>query len=190
MRQELTRAIEKTARAVVEEIHTALPCEITHVDTKRGTVSVQPKGKYVTSDKKVLSYPVLTEVPVVFPYCQQSEVGIAFPIKRGDCCIVIISEVELDEWRSGARSEGPLRFDLSSAMAIPGLLNGETNLVSKAIKSNSVVIGSPKAEVSVGDNVEVNVGSTNFIVSERGIAIGGDLKVEGNISYTGTILKK
>lgn len=187
MLQEFTQEVEDTARAVVNEIHTALPGEIVSFNAGSGTATVKPVGKYVTSDGKELDYPVITEAPLAFPFCQQAGVGVAFPVNKGDSCIIIISEVELDAWRSGAESEGSLRFDLTSAMVIPGLLDGGSDLVAKAAKLNAVVVGSSGSEVIVGgDSVQVEVGDTKLEVSESGIAIGGNLKVKGNISYTGS----
>ena len=174
MRQELTQAIENTARAVVNDIHTALPGEIVSFDADKNMAVVHPVGKFVTTDGTSFDYPQIADVPLVFPYCATANVGIAFPVKAGDSCIIIISETELDEWRSGAVSEGPLRFDLTSAVAIPGLLKQGNGLVSKAVTENSVVVGA---------------GNTLFSVSENGIAVRGDLKVEGNISYTESLIK-
>lgn len=80
MLQEVTAEIEKTAKAVVNEIHTALPGEIISFDG--GMATVKPIGKYVTSDGVKLDYPTITEAPVIFPFCQSSGVGIAFPVKK------------------------------------------------------------------------------------------------------------
>lgn len=188
MLQELSQEIENTARAVVDEIHTALPGEIISFNASSGLAVVQPNGKYVTSDGKTLSYPTITEVPLVFPFCQQAGVGMAFPVNKGDSCVIIVSEVELDEWRSGADSEGSLRFDLTSAMAIPGLLWGGGDLISKAAKKNAVVIGASGTEMTVsGDGVDVSVGGVTFSVSEDGIAVGGNLKVKGSVTCTGDV---
>ena len=172
MLQEFSQEVENTARSVVDEIHTALPATIVAFDAAKGLANVQPIGKYVTADGSLINYPTITEAPIVFPYSQQSNVGIGFPIKVGDSCMVIISEVELDEWRSGADSEGSLRFDLTSAMVIPGLIKGNVKLTSKATNSNAVVISS---------------GSSEITVSKGGIAISGSLTVSGNITCTGDI---
>lgn len=188
MLQELSQEIEDTARAVMNEMHTAMPGEIVSFDASNGMAVVQPNGKYVTSDGKSLMYPVITEVPLAFPFCQQAGVGMAFPVNKGDGCIIIISEVELDEWRSGAESESSLRFDLTSAMAIPGLLWGGGDLIAKAAKKNAVILGASGAELTVsGDGVMIDAGGATFEVSDSGIAIGGNLKVKGNISYTGSL---
>lgn len=189
MLQEFTHEVERTARAVVNEIHTALPGKIISVDEGRGTASIQPCGKYVTSDGKSLAYPVITEVPLVFPFCQQSGAGMIFPVCKGDSCVVVVSEVELDEWRSGAESEGSLRFDLSNAIAIPGLFTVGEKILSEAMQKNAVIISDANAKVVVArDNINVGIGDTHMTVSERCITVRGDLNVEGNISYTGNLI--
>lgn len=188
MMQEFSQQVEETARAVVDEIHTAMPGTVISFDPGSGTVTVKPNGKYVTADGKRLDYPQITDVPVTFPFCQTAGVGIAFPVGKGDSCLIIISEVELDEWRTGAESEGSLRFDLTSAMCVPGLLEGGGDIISKACQNNAVVVAAGGTEIMVSDDSAVIAsGDTKMTVSEAGVAISGDLKVDGNISSTGTI---
>ena len=125
MLQEVTAEIEKTAKAVVNEIHTALP--------------------------------TITEAPVIFPFCQSSGVGIAFPVKKGDSCIILVSEVELDAWRTGSDSLGSLKFDLSSAMVIPGLLEKSYEPMIRASSGNAVITGAIKAgSVSLKNHTHVD----------------------------------
>jgi hypothetical protein len=182
MLQELTQEIENTAKAVVNEIHTALPGEIVSYDAGAGTAAVQPVGKFVTSDGTELAYPTITEAPVCFPFCQNAGVGIAFPVKKGDSCIIIISEVELDAWRSGAESEGSLRFDLTSAMIIPGLLEGGCVASQKASSENAVVVTAGDVTVTVsGGGCMIDTGSTVMNVTDSGVSIKGNLNVTGNI---------
>lgn len=188
MLQEFAQQVEETARSVVNEIHTALPGEIVSFNPDSGMATVQPNGKYVTPDGTQLAYPTITEVPVTYPYCQSAGVGIAFPVSKGDSCLIIISEVELDEWRSGAESEASLRFDLTSAMAIPGLLLGGGDIISKACKQNAVVIGAGGTEVIVSsDSATIEADGKQLKVSDSGIEITGNLKVKGNITATGSI---
>ena len=188
MLQEFTQQVEDTARAVMNEIHTALPGNVLSFNPSTGTATVKPEGKYVLSNGKKLDYPTITEVPVVFPYCQSGGVGVAFPVVKGDSCIIIISEVELDEWRSGAESEAPLRFDLSSALCIPGLLDGGSDLVQKANKKNAVVIGAGDVEITVtSDEALVDTGSTQLSVTDSGVEITGNVKVKGNLTCTGVM---
>ena len=190
MLQEFTAEIEQTAKAVVNEIHTALPGEIVSYNAGVGTATVKPIGKYVTSDGKELNYPTITEAPVCFPFCQNAGVGIAFPVKKGDSCIIIISEVELDSWRSGADSEGSLRFDLTSAMVIPGLLEGGNEASEKAAKENSVIVTAGDVTLSVsGDGCKVDTGSTVMNITDDGVSIKGNLTVTGDVKAGSVSLK-
>lgn len=190
MLQEFTAEIEQTAKAVVNEIHTALPGEIISYNAGLGTATVKPIGKYVTSDGKELNYPTITEAPVCFPFCQNAGVGIAFPVKKGDSCIIIISEVELDSWRSGADSEGSLRFDLTSAMVIPGLLEGGNEASEKAAKENSAIVTAGDVTLAVsGDGCKVDTGSTVMNITDDGVSIKGNLTVTGDVKAGSVSLK-
>lgn len=140
MLQEFTNEIKKMARAAVDNSHTAIPGKITAIDSGTGLATVQPYGKFVTSDKQKLDYPALTDVPLVLPFSQSSGCGIAFPVAVGDDCLVIFSEIELDAWRSGAEAEGMLRHDLTNAIAIPGLLKNAGSQIAQANSQKSVVI--------------------------------------------------
>lgn len=182
MMQEFAQQIEETARAVVDEIHTAMPGTVISFDPSSGTAAVKPSGKYVIADGIALDYPQISDVPVVFPFCQAAGVGIAFPVNKGDSCLLIISEVELDEWRSGAESEGTLRFDLASAICIPGLQEGGFDAMKKAFRNNAVIVSGGGSEIMVSDDcVTITAGAASISVSGSDIAVRGNLRVYGNI---------
>lgn len=188
MMQELVQEIENTVMDVMKGIHTAMPGTISSFDPGSGKATVKPSGKFTASGGRRMAYPAISDVPVAFPVCQSAGVGVAYPVKAGDSCIIIISEVELDEWRSGAESEGSLQFDLSSAMAVPGLLVGGGEMIQKACARDAVVIAGGASEVMVSeDQITASIGDTEFRLTEAEIAIRGDLKVDGDISYTGSL---
>lgn len=178
--------IEKTARSAANDIHTSIPGEIVSFDSASCTAVVKPNGYFITPNGKKLKYPTITDAPVVFPFSESCGVGIAYPVKPGDGCLIIISEVELDEWRSGSVSEAPLRFDLTSGVVIPGMLAGGSEIVQKAYDNNAVVIGAMGTEVMIKEKeIKAVVDDTEIKVSKSGIDLRGDLKVKGNIKYTG-----
>lgn len=188
MLQEFTQSVHDTAQEIVNGIHTALPGEIINFDKNNCTATVKPVGKYVTTDGTQLPYPVITDVPVLFPYCQTANVGFAFPLTKGDCCIIIVSEIELDEWRSGAESEAPLRFDLTNSIAIPGLVKGEIDIVSKACEENAAIMASGSTLFMVSsEGVIMESGSAKLSVSSSGINVRGSLNVTGDINTTATV---
>lgn len=172
MLQEFVQEIEATAKAVVNDIHTAIPGEIMSFNSSTGLATIQPKGKYQTADGTMLEYPTITDVPVVYPFAKGCGVGIAYPVKKGDSCLVIVSEIELDEWRSGAESEAPLRFDLTSAIIIPGLIAGGTAAMKKSCSQNAVVI---------------TAGASEIAVSEACIAVSGSVTVNGDVQVNGSL---
>lgn len=184
MLQEFVQEIEDTARDVVNEIHTVLPGKILAYDAGSGKATVQPIGQYQTSTGEKIGFPKITEVPIVLPHCTSLDVGIAFPIKVGDSCLILVSEIELDEWRTGAESEGTLRFDLSSSVAIPGLLKSNNTLATEAISSGGVVVGAGDTRLVVKSSGVSISGSLSVTGS---ISVGSNLNVSGNINYNGTL---
>lgn len=171
MIQELTQEILNLAKSVLTDIHTALPCKIQSIDFTRCTASVQPVGTFRVSGKE-LDYPVITEVPIVLP-CSQNGTGIVFPIKVGDSALLVISETELDEWRTGSKSQGALRFDLTNSMCIPGLLKEPLPFLKEANESDSVIISSGTSKISIGGS---------------GIVIHGNVVVKGSVNTSGDIV--
>lgn len=174
MLQEMVQEIENTARNVVDEIHTALPGKIVSFNSGKCTAVVKPVCKYQTAGGEQIEYPAISDVPVVFPMCQSKGIGLAYPVKSGDSCLIICCETEVDEWRSGAESEGALRFDLTNAVVIPGLLKTGNDLVTKACNENAVVIKN---------------GSTKLTVTGSQVEVEGKLRVKGSIYYTGEIIR-
>ena len=184
MLQEFVQQVEETARGVMGEIPPALPGTIMKYDAGSGTVTVKPVGEYATSRGQRLEYPIISNVPLVFPVCQSIGAGIAFPVERGDSCLIIVSEVELDEWKSGAKSEGSLRFDLTSAVVIPGLLDGGSELLKDAGSKKAVIVGNGDNRVIVSKTmIRLDTGGARLDVDESGVNIQGNLTVSGSLTH-------
>ena len=190
MLQELTAEVEKIASAVVRDIHTALPGKIVSFDPEKAVAVVQPKGKFRTEDGTPLDYPAIPDVPVIFPYCQASGVGVTFPVKPGDNCLIVVSEIELDEWRSGAESKAPLRFDLTSAIALPGLMLGGGDAIRKATAQDAVVIKAKSAEMVISDRlVSITAKGGLVSVTAENIDIRGAVTVHGDFTTEGGVVR-
>lgn len=167
MLQEFVEQVEKVARSVVEEIHTAIPGKITDFNSSTGLASVKPCGTFTTGSGKKIAYPSITGVPVIIPQSKTSNIQIAFPVKAGDDCLIVISEQELDAWLGGGQSDNDMKFDLTSAIAIPGLLNKGTPALKEACSDECIVMKN---------------GSTKLKIGKSGVEITGNLKVSGTIS--------
>jgi len=172
MLSEFASKVKDVAGDVVNEIHTAIPGTIQAVDLNTGFVTVAPVGKYKTRQGKYLDFPVLSSVPLVLPQSSISGVEIAFPVAVGDSCLLIFSEQQLDSFLYGGESKMTLRFDLTNAVAIPGLGKVAGSAFQEACSSKSVVIRS---------------GATKLTVSNGNVSVQGSLSVSGNINCSGTI---
>lgn len=165
MKQEFVQAVEDTIHNVMQEMHTAMPGKIISYDA--GTVSVQPALKYKTPDGKKMDYPVLSNVPVVIS-CGGGSAA-AFPIKPGDDCLIIIAEQAIDGWIADADDDTELKYDLTNAICIPGLCKTSVEAQEEANTRGTIVIRCPPGAA---------------------VTVRGDLKVYGNIFYSGEIQRQ
>lgn len=172
MLQDIAQQIKNTAKDQITSIHTALPAKVVAVNTASCSVNVQPYGQYAMSDGASIAYPIIPDVPVAVMYCSGSGCAVAMPVKAGDDVLLIVSEAAIDEWRTGAKAAGTMRFDITNAIAIPGpVKNGA--LVQKAMSSGQMILGTPSCNIQIGAG---------------GITINGSVKVNGEVTANGKAL--
>ncbi len=169
MLQELVDAIEKLIDSRLNEIHTAIPAEIIEFDAKQCTASVKPWGKMVLTNGRALAYPQLNDVPVIFPQGSGQDTVIVYPVKKGDGCLLIMSEQALDYWKSSGVQNSELKYSLSNAVAIPGLFAKPSGDVEEAVKKDSLIVRN---------------GNASIVLSHSNITIRGDVEVIGNLTTT------
>lgn len=170
MIQEFVKGVKDTAAKAVQDMHTAIPGTIVSFAPSSGMAVVQPKAKFKKPNGETMDYPVISGVPIVFP--QGKEAAIAWPIMPGDGCLLIFSESALDYWMYGKETGTSLKFDLSSAIAIPGLYASGNTAMQTACSENAVVVAA---------------GETVIKVKPDGVFIDGDVSVNGKITATGDI---
>lgn len=177
MLQEFVNAIENKVKQQIQGVHTAMPGEVVSYDTKTGLATVLPKMKYKLPNGDTVDYPQIYRVPVMFPQAMGQEATIAFPVKAGDSCLIIIAEQSIDYWLFGQVTATDLAFDLTNAFCIPGLFNKANSVVADACAANSVVM-----DVK-GTRLTVKNGSVE-IKAEK-VRMTGDLVVDGEIRSKG-----
>ena len=109
-------------------MHCCMPCIVQAYDREKQTVDCQPliRERIIaeTGQIQYVQYPLLINVPVV-----QYTFGTArlrFPIKEGDECLVIFSDLAIDNWWIEGSIQNPVeqrRHDLSDGFAIFGITN-------------------------------------------------------------------
>ena len=170
MMQDLIDQIENLVQEAIEEVHTAMPGLIESVDYENGTADVRPVLKKHLRSGEVIEYPLITEVPIVFPQGAGQDSFIVFPVRKGDGCLLIVSENALDCWQFGMETEMDLPFDLSNAVCIPGLFSRMPSGLKEASENGSVI---------------VKAGSTVLTVSPDGMKLKGSLTVTGTVKAAG-----
>lgn len=110
------------------DFHVCLPGIIQKYDSDTQTVEVQPAIRERTigqsGEVAYIKYPLLVNVPIVFP--QSGNYSITFPITKGDECIVVFSDLSIDNWWLYGNVQNPIeqrRHDLSDGFAILGIKN-------------------------------------------------------------------
>lgn len=157
------------------KLNTCIPGTILSYSAGRATV--QPQGTMQFSNQKTLAYPIIYDVPVVFPTGMAGGCGMTFPVQSGDGCLLTFSQANMQNFLSGTDADDQRHHSLSDAICIPGLYSTEfTTMVSNPDDVCIFYGGSKITLGSGGLNVTLSDGTT-FALS------GGDLVVNG-ISLT------
>lgn len=157
----------------IDNVHTSLPGKIISFDPGTNRAQVQPVGKYKLDDGRELNYPIIHQVPIVFPMGCGGNSGITFPVRPGDGCMIAFAESQLDDFISGGDSDDARRHDLNDAICIPGLYSQSAPTV--AGSADSVCL------INNGSKVELKPSSCEITLADGTICKigGGDLVVNG-----------
>lgn len=180
MMQEFVQEISDTIEDRMRGIHTAMPGKITAYDASKGLATVLPLMKYKKPDGTTIAYPQITGVPVLFPQGAGQGVSIAFPVKPGDGCLIIIAEQSIDFWLYGYETSTDLAHDMTNAICIPGLFAKAPVTASEAAETNSIVLASKNTKVMVKpDSVTIHAPT---------VRVEGNLQVDGSVTSNGRVL--
>lgn len=163
MTTEYMQELKSYVHDVIDEIHTALPGTINDFDAAACTATITPDGNFRNKDGSKIPFPVINAVPVIFPCAGGT--GIAFPVNRGDKCLLLFSEQSPDP-------NADLRYDLSNAIAIVGMFGTPSALVREAQGSGMTIVAQGNARVAIGNGL---------------VSITGNVRISGNLSVSGNI---
>jgi hypothetical protein len=171
MMAEFANQVNKSVLELMDGMHTAIPAKIADFDAAKCEATVAPYGKLKKPDGTFMDYPKIGEVPCIIPQGNGQKTSMAFPIRSGDECLLIVSEYTLDTWRGGgAESANDLRFDLTNAIALVGLFSKPNPVVAEAIAEDALILAN---------------GSSRIIVKSGEIILRGNVRVEGNVQFEG-----
>jgi phage baseplate assembly protein gpV len=135
--------------------------------------------KYKKPDGTTIDFPQVTGVPVLFQTGMGQSATIAFPVKAGDGCLIIVGEQSLDYWMYGQETSTDLAFDMTNAMCIPGLFAKANPVVADACAGNAVIV-----DVN-GTRITVKNGAA--IIDASKVTINGDVQVNGKVTASGDV---
>lgn len=202
MLQDFVDSVGKRTREMMEDsIHTMSISKANSVKAN-STADITPELKVKTDDGREIPYPKISGCKVFFPVGAGGKVGVAYPFKAGDRCITLFGE-------GGTGND--LKWDLSNATLIPGVVDEHPDQVKKAGEEEAVIIFAPDSSITVKKDVieikqtdtvvtvkkdsiqmtrgssDVSIQSSGVSVSAPTISIKGDVKTVGQVSITGNV---
>lgn len=170
-------ALDSFGASLAFQTHVSLPCVVQRFDPYKQVVDVQPLiREKLLNPENVISYeqyPLLVNVPVVYP--RAGGFSITFPISAGDECLVVFSDLAIDNWWLNGNVQNPVeqrRHDLSDGIAIFGLKN-QTKINGNEIGTKLKISDSDGNSIIIGDGIEFNgsfgsvtINTINNVVTE------------------------
>ena len=153
---DLNHVISAAIDNKLSSIHTALPAKVESFESSTRKASVKPLIKRKLVNGQAISLPVIVNVPVMFP--STKDVGITFPVKKGDTGILLFCERSLERWLSegGEVEPGYVRkFDLSDAIFIPGLFSFKD---AEPVE-DGILIKSKTGKIKIDSSGKIAIGS-------------------------------
>lgn len=177
MMQEFVQEVVGTVKDCLVGVHTSIPGTIVSFDPADGLATVAPSMKFKKPDGTAVDYPQITGVPVVFQQGMGQEATIAFPVKAGDGCLIIVAEQSIDYWLFGQETDTDLPFDLTNSICIPGLFSKANAVVQAACENNSVIVDVSGTKISVKSGaVQIDAATVKI---NGNVTINGDLTTQG-----------
>lgn len=154
----LASAIKFAINNALYSINTCLPCQILTYDykTQRASVQISLNKKFINGTEQAA--PIVSNVPVVFP--RSFSASLTFPLLPGDPCLLLFSQRSLDSWKKIGGQITPddfRKFDLSDAIAIPGLYS--FNQESPAPNNSDVSLKLGQVEVRLQPENKLAIGN-------------------------------
>lgn len=186
-------ALQASIESQLSEVNISMPGILVSYNDKTVRARVRPSLPKMLASGVPLDAPEIVEVPVVWPRGMAGKAGITFPLSPGDGMLLVFSQRSLEGWLSGQNvaPDDPRRFDLSDAVAVPGLLasNAPANATDAEFHFGPVKLrlkpdGGGTLETA-GGNLTISPSGEAAFTGPR-VTVSGDVIVQGDVR-AGTI---
>ncbi|HCQ8601010.1 Gp138 family membrane-puncturing spike protein [Klebsiella michiganensis] len=184
----LAEVLASERKTLNEQLRVALPGIIQSFDPDAVTAVVQPAIRYIERDndgnKVTQDYPLLVDVPVVFP--RGGGCTLTFPVKEGDECLVIFADRCIDFWWQSGGIQEPVdgrMHDLSDAFCIVGPQSQAKKIsgISTTTAQLRTDDGTAFIEVAAGGDITATTAG-NATINAPEIVLNGNVTINGNLS--------
>lgn len=177
----VTSLIMQAFRNRLAELQTCMPAQVVSYNFKKQMAVVQPTINRRYADGQIAKFPVINNVPVIFP--RSGGASLTFPVRKGDTVLLVFASRSIDTWlnKGGIVNQDDNRMhSINDAIAIPGLMS--FNLTSKAKNNTDVLLTYKGAEVEILENGQINLHSPVKVhIDTPEVYMTGDLVVKNDI---------
>lgn len=188
---EFEETLEQVKANSVASARTALPGVIQSFDADTVTCVVtlcaksgRPTPPEDLSKRASMDFPLLVDVPVVFP--RGGGCTLTFPVKAGDECLVIFSDRSIDFWWQNGGVQEPADWrshDLSDAFVIPGPQSQQKKISGISSTGAQLRTDDGTAFVEVGAGGDITATTTGQVtINAPEIVLNGNVTINGNLS--------
>lgn len=169
-------ALQIATESQLSEVNTMLPGTVVSYDAGRNRAVVRPTLPKALADGLPLDAPTVAEVPILWPASAGGAV-FTMPIRPGDGVMLVFAQRSLEGWLGGNNGapDDPRRFDLSDAVAIPGL-----RASGPGADPDAVVLALDGAILRLEPGGTARLTVTKLVVE-------GNVEVSGKIDCTGDV---
>lgn len=160
---------------VRNNLRVALPGIIQSFNRIEQTVTVQPvlREEIIKPDQstQVVQLPLLLDVPIYMP--RAGDCILTMPIKQGDECLVIFSDMCIDAWWTYGGIQNQIekrRHDLSDAIALTGIWSQPNRINGYSTDATELRTLSGKTKISLKED-EIDLQAENIKINGENISL-------------------
>lgn len=158
--------------------------EIVSFNPSTQTAEVQIKMTYIRNGE-IKNYPLILDCPCIVLCGGKGR--ITFPIEKGDSCLVLFNDRDIDNWYSGGQTMPPRTnrtHAFADAFAIVGPHNKQNQFSDYFNSGTEIKYGN--STIQLEDNkVKITNGTATVEMSSSSISIVGNVAITGNFTVNG-----